>query len=211
MTVTITRLYPDYTSASRAVSALEAAGVPGSDISLVASNADNWYSHPGDVRAGKTTTSPQTDSAAKGAETGAGVGTAVGGAAGLLAGLGLLAIPGVGPVVAAGWLVATAVGAVAGGATGGLIGGLTGAGISEDDAHVYAEGIRRGGSLVTARVSEADKSRLEALLDRQGSIDVRARGQAYRSAGWKTFDEKSPPYTPDQVKQDRGLYRRDVM
>ena len=209
MTVTITRLYSDYASASRAVNALEAAGVPAKDISLVASNADNWYSHPG--TADKMATSPQSDSSMKGVETGAGVGTAVGGAAGLLAGLGLLAIPGVGPVVAAGWLVATAVGAVAGAATGGLIGGLTGAGVSEDDAQVYAEGVRRGGSLVTARVPDADKSRLESILDHQGSIDVRARGQAYRSAGWKTFDDKSPPYTPDQVKQDRGLYRRDMM
>jgi hypothetical protein len=130
---------------------------------------------------------------------------------GLLAGLGILAIPGVGPVVAAGWLVATAVGAVAGAATGGLLGGLTGAGVSEDDAHVYAEGVRRGGSLVTARVPDADKSRLEAILDHDGSINVRARGEAYRSAGWKTFDDQLPPYTPDQVRQDRGLYRRDVM
>ena len=207
MTVTITRLYSDYTSASRAVDALEAAGVPAKDISLVASNADNWFSRRGHEQPGKMATSPQTDSAVKGAETGAGVGTAVGGAAGLLAGLGLLAIPGVGPVVAAGWLVATAVGAAAGAATGGLIGGLTGAGVSEDDAHVYAEGVRRGGSLVTARVPDADRSRLESILDRQGSIDIRARAQAYRSAGWKTFDDKLPPYTPDQVKQDRGLYR----
>jgi hypothetical protein len=211
MTVTITRLYPDYATASEAVSALEAAGVPATDISLVASNADNWYSHPGHARADKIATAPQTDSSISGAETGAGVGTAVGGAAGLLAGLGLIAIPGVGPVVAAGWLVATAVGAVAGAATGGLIGGLTGAGVSEEDAHVYAEGVRRGGSLVTARVPDADKSRLEGILDHQGPIDLQARGQAYRSAGWKTFDENLPPYTPDQVKQDRGLYRSDVM
>jgi hypothetical protein len=207
MTVTITRLYSDYPSASRAVNALEAAGVPAKDISVVASNADNWYS----TRTDKMATSPQTDSAATGAGTGAGVGTAVGGAAGLLAGLGLIAIPGVGPVVAAGWLVATAVGAVAGAATGGLIGGLTGAGVSEDDAQVYAEGVRRGGSLVTVRVPDADKSRFESILDHQGSIDVRDRGQAYRSAGWKTFDDKLPPYTPDQVKQDRGLYRRDAI
>jgi hypothetical protein len=211
MTVTITRLYSDYAAASRAVNALEAAGVPARDISLVASNADNWYSHAGTARADKTAASPQTDSSMSGVETGAGVGTAVGGAAGLLTGLGLLAIPGVGPVVAAGWLVATAVGAVAGAATGGLIGGLTGAGVSEDDAHVYAEGVRRGGSLVTARVPDADKLRLESILDHQGSIDVRTRGQAYRSAGWKTFDDKLPPYTPDQVRQDRGLYRRDAM
>jgi hypothetical protein len=211
MTATITRLYSDYTTASRAVNALEAAGVPAKDISLVASNADNWYAHPGHARADKVVTSPRTDSSVTGTEAGAGVGTAVGGAAGLLAGLGILAIPGVGPVVAAGWLVATAVGAVAGAATGGLIGGLTGAGVSEDDAHVYAEGVRRGGSLVTARVPDADKLRLEAILDHEGSIDVHARGEAYRSAGWKTFDEKLPPYTPDQIKQDRGLYRREVL
>src|ERR1019366_8994371 len=121
--------------------------------------------------------------------------TAVGGTAGLLAGLGLLAIPGVGPVVAAGWLVATAVGAVAGAATGGLIGGPNGAGVSESEAHVSAGGVRRGGSLVTARVSDADKSRLEAILDRHKAINVRERGQAYRSACWKTFDEKAPAYT----------------
>ncbi len=211
MTVTVTRLYSDYAAASRAVNALEAAGVPARDISLVASNADNWYSHAGTTRADKAATSPQADSSMSSVETGAGVGTAVGGAAGLLTGLGLLAIPGVGPAVAAGWLVATAVGAVAGAATGGLIGGLTGAGVSEDDAHVYAEGVRRGGSLVTARVPDADKSRLESILDHQGSIDVRARGQAYRTAGWKTFDDKLPPYTPDQVRQDRGLYRRNAM
>jgi hypothetical protein len=201
MTVTITRLYHDYSSASQAVRALEAAGVPDKDISLVASNAVKSYSQGGNVRSDKTSN----------AGTGAGIGTAVGGGAGLLAGLGLLAIPGVGPVVAAGWLVATAVGAATGAAAGGLIGGLTGAGISQDDAHVYAEGVRRGGSLVTARVPEGDKLRVEAILDRHGSINIRERGQAYRSAGWKTFDEKAPGYTPDQVRQDRGLYGRNVM
>jgi hypothetical protein len=207
MTVTITRLYNDYSSASQAVGDLEAAGVPAKDISLVASNADNWYSKGGNSHTDRTANPAHVDHAATGAGTGAGIGTAVGGTAGLLAGLGLLAIPGVGPVVAAGWLVATAVGAVAGAATGGLIGGLTGAGVSESDAHVYAEGVRRGGSLVTARVSDADKSRLEAILDRHKAINVRERGQAYRSAGWKTFDEKAPAYTSDQVKKDRDLYR----
>ena len=86
---------------------------------------------------------------AEDAGKGAGIGAAVGGVGGLLTGLGLMAIPGVGPVVAAGWLAATAAGAVTGaavgGAAGGIIGGLTDAGVSEDDAHVYAEGVRRGG------------------------------------------------------------------
>ena len=96
-----------------------------------------------------------TDDRAEGAAAGAGIGATVGGAAGLLAGLGLLAIPGLGPVVAAGWLVSTAAVAAAGGATGGIIGALSQSGIGEDDAHVYAEGVRRGGTLVTARIPDA--------------------------------------------------------
>jgi hypothetical protein len=83
-----------------------------------------------------------------------------------LAGLDLLAIPGVDPVVAAGWLVATVAGAAAGGTTGGIVGALTQAGVSDEDVQVYAEGVRRGGTLVTAPVNDADASRLDAVLDR---------------------------------------------
>ena len=103
MTQTITGLYDDYTSASAAVNALEGAGVPHSDISIVAHNGDGRHAN----------SAAATNDAGVGAE----VGTAIGGIGGLLAGLGMLAIPGVGPVVAAGWLVATAVGAGAGAAS----------------------------------------------------------------------------------------------
>lgn len=140
MTVTISRLYSSYAEAREAVSNLEGAGIKHSDISILASNADNWYS--ADRKAG---TFPDgdldgKDDRAEAAGTGAGVGAAVGGAAGLLAGLGLLAIPGVGPVVAAGWLVATLTGAAAGSATGGIIGALTQAGVSKEDADVLCRG-----------------------------------------------------------------------
>jgi hypothetical protein len=100
------------------------------------------------------------------AEASEGVGAAVGGTAGLLAGIGLMAVPGVGPVVAAGWLVSTLAGAVAGGATGGIIGALTQAEISKEEADVYAEGLRRDGAVVSARVADGDASRLQALMDR---------------------------------------------
>jgi hypothetical protein len=119
-----------------------------SEISVVASNADNWYD-AGDRHTGITTTTTArvdrdadgVDDRAEGAGAGAGVGAAVGGTAGLLTGLGLMAIPGVGPVVAAGWLVATAAGALTGAAAGGLIGALTQVGVSEVSA------IARGFSL----------------------------------------------------------------
>src|SRR3954447_20166124 len=132
MTTTISRLYDNYSDAERAVARLEAAGVPHSDISIVANNSDNWYSPGGKIDRDRD----GVDDRAEGAGKGAGVGAGLGGAAGLLAGLGLLAIPGLGPVVAAGWLAATAVGAAAGAATGGVIGALTQAGVPKEDAEV---------------------------------------------------------------------------
>jgi hypothetical protein len=209
MTKVISRLYSSYDRAAQAVRDLEAAGVPHSEISLVANNADNWYSNG----AGNGSTTKRVDrdgdgvdDRAEGAGTGAGVGATIGGAAGLLAGLGLLAIPGVGPVVAAGWLVATAAGAAAGGVTGGIVGALTQAGVSRDDADVYAEGVRRGGTLVTARVSDADASRLEAVLDRS-SLKTNDLRSSYSQGGWKSFDPAAKPYSADEVRKQRSLYR----
>ena len=218
MTVTISRLYDDYASASRAVGELEAAGIPHSDISIVASNADNWYATEGKGRT--TTTRPGAarttakldrdgngaDDRAEGAATGGGIGAALGGAAGVLAGLGLMAIPGVGPVVAAGWLVAMLTGAAAGGLAGGLIGALTQAGVSPEDANVYAEGVRRGGTMVTARVPDGERARCEAILNRS-SVNIRDRETAYRRSGWSHFDTNASPYTNDQAQRERETYR----
>jgi len=201
MTKVISKLYPTYERATQAVRDLETAGVPYKDISIVANNADSWYS---DKRVDRDRDG--VDDRAEGAGTGAGIGAGIGGAAGLLAGLGLLAIPGVGPVVAAGWLVATAAGAAAGGLTGGIVGALTQAGVSDDDAQVYAEGLRRGGTLVTARVNDADASRLEAILDRSSlrTTDMRS---SYDKSGWKGFDPKAKPYSADEVRQYRSSWQ----
>jgi hypothetical protein len=162
VTQTVTALYDTYNFAVSAVNALEASGVPHSDISIVSNNVDNRY------------TKDRPTHAAEDVAKGAGIGAAVGGVGGLLTGLGLLAIPGVGPVVAAGWLVATAAGAatgaVVGGAAGGLVGSLTGAGVPERDAQFYAEGVRRGGTFVTARVNDARASTAREILQRYKSV-----------------------------------------
>jgi hypothetical protein len=201
MTITISRLYDTYADAQQAVRGLEAAGIPHSDISIVANNSDNWYSTDNKVDRDRDGVDDRAESAGKGA----GIGAGIGGTAGLLAGLGLLAIPGLGPVVAAGWLAATAVGAAAGAATGGIVGALTEAGISKEDAHVYAEGVRRGGTLVSARVPDADRARLEAVLDRS-AVNLRDRSAAWQKSGWKTFDPASKPYGADEVRKERQLY-----
>ena len=205
MTVTISRLYNNYGDARTAVRELEAAGVKHGDISIIASNADNWYDKD------KGDTYPDRDldgkdDRAEGAAAGAGLGAAAGGAVGALTGLGLLAIPGVGPIVAAGWLVATLTGAAAGAATGGVLGALSQAGISKDDADVYAEGLRRGGAVVSARVDDADASRLQSVIDRS-AVRIQDRAEAYRKSGWSKFDPSASPYTRDQVQQERSLYK----
>jgi len=203
MTITISRLYDDYAAASQVIRALEAAGVPHSDISIIASDAENWYAGKGKVdRDGDG-----VDDRAEGAATGAGIGAAAGGVAGLLAGLGLMAIPGLGPVVAAGWLAATATVAAAGGVTGGIIGALSQAGIGEDDVHVYAEGVRRGGAVITVRLPETDRDKVEGILN-QSAVNVWDRGMAYRKSGWKNFDPAAAPYTPEQVRKERDIYRK---
>ncbi|MCA1408443.1 hypothetical protein I6F26_30740 [Ensifer sp. IC3342] len=195
---TVSGLFDDYADAREAVSELEAAGVPSDDISIVANNAGERYSD-------------EASGAAEGAGTGAGLGAAGGGAIGLLTGLGLLAIPGVGPVVAAGWLASTAAGAVAGavagGAAGGIIGALTDSGVPEEEAHFYAEGVRRGGTLVTARVDEALAPEATAILERNNWVDPVERRRAYTAQGWTRFDESLAPYTSEEVERERDRYR----
>jgi hypothetical protein len=201
MTVTISRLYDTYSDAQAAVRGLESAGVPHSDISIVANNSDSWFSPDKKVDRDRD----GVDDRAEGAGKGAGIGAGLGGAAGLLAGLGLLAIPGLGPVVAAGWLASTALGAAAGAATGGVVGALTQAGISKEDAPLYAEGVRRGGTLVSARVPDADRARLDAILNKS-AVNLRDRSTAWQKSGWKTFDPASKPYGADDVRKERQLY-----
>ncbi len=200
---TVTGLFDDYNDAQIAVQQLEAAGIPHRDISLVGNNAKGEHNHLGAARANE---------AGEDAGKGAGIGATLGGIGGLLAGLGLLAIPGLGPVVAAGWLASTVVGAgvgaVVGGAAGGLVGALTHAGVPEEDANAYAEGVRRGGTLVTAKVDDALAPTANSLLTGGRAVNLQGRRQAYVTEGWTRFDEKAPPYTSDQILAERQRYTR---
>lgn len=204
MTTTVTGLFDDHADAERAVQALESAGVSHGDISVVANDAHGHYTRGG-ATAGDTETAAGADASA-----GAGIGAAVGGVGGLLAGLGMLAIPGLGPVVAAGWLASTLVGAaggaVVGAAAGGLVGALTQAGVPEEDAHVYAEGVRRGGVLVTARVHDDQAAAARSILNTERSVDIANRREAYRSQGWSRFDANAPAFSSEQVAAERARY-----
>lgn len=177
MTRTITALFDTYTDARDAVTRLEAAGVPHSEISIVSNDATHKQYH--ETHGGEDH---------PGLGTGASLGTLLGGGAGLLAGLGLLAIPGLGPVVAAGWLASTlvgaGVGAGVGAAAGGLTDSLTQAGVDEADAHAYAEGVSRGGTLVTVRAEDAMTAKVADILDDHGTVDMDERETTWRKEGW---------------------------
>lgn len=199
MTQTITGLFDQYDDARRAVQDLEAAGIAHRDISIV-----------GHDKHGAVADRDTAEAASEDAGIGAGLGAAVGGVGGLLAGLGLLAIPGIGPVVAAGWLAATAAGAAGGAAigaaAGGLVGALTHAGVPERDANVYAEGVRRGGTLVLAKVDDSHVQIARNILGDERSVDVVDRRNAYEADGWKRFDETRPAYSDSEVVAERGRH-----
>src|SRR5215207_2527053 len=186
---TITAMFDTYRDAAEAVRRLESAGIPHADISIVSNdpaNRDRLSDAPATTAIGRRSdaTGAGATDAATGAGTGASLGTLLGGGAGLLAGLGMLAIPGLGPVVAAGWLASTLVGAGAGAASGGLLGALVGAGVDESDAHTYAEGVRRGGTLVTVRADQSLADRVIDILDDEGTVNLDEREASWRQEGW---------------------------
>jgi hypothetical protein len=184
---TLAALYDEYGDAAQAVASLEAAGIPHADLSIIANSPDEPSRLGSTTRAttdANTRVVEEDEDNSSGVSTGATIGTIVGGGAGLLAGLGMLAIPGVGPVVAAGWLVAALAGAGVGAAVGGLVGALADAGIEHEHAHVYAEGVRRGGTLVTVRADETREGEIRTILDRYDPVDIATRGAEYRRSGW---------------------------
>ena len=206
---TVAHLYDTYEHATTVVKELEATGFSHDDVSIVANQgAADGYAAPAAVDPVKA------DAAETGAGTGASIGTILGGGAGLLAGIGALAIPGVGPVIAAGWLVATLTGAGAGAAAGGLLGSLTGAGVPDDNAHVYTEGVRRGSTLVTVRADDARAAEAETIMARHNPVDVAQRGADYRSGKWERFDEAAGTMTPEELAGRAGpgddVGRRDL-
>ena len=198
MSKTVSALLDHYSEAEAAVDDLEQIGIHRDEISVVASNAHGQ--HQKVKEAGDHT----------GLGAGATAGAAIGGAGGLLAGLGLLAIPGLGPVVAAGWLAATAVGvgvgAAAGAATGGIVDALKNAGHSDEEANFYAEGIRRGGTLVSAKVPADRIADAEVVLRRHKAVDRQVRSDLYRRGGWSRFDVAAPAYSPEEIERERATY-----
>jgi len=162
-------LYSDRAQVEQGISALLAAHFRNEDISVLF--PDN--SGTKDCAHDKNTKAPE------GATAGAGAGGALGGALGLLVGIGALAIPGLGPFIAAGPLMAALAGLGVGGAVGGVVGALVGMGIPEYEAIRYDGRVRAGGILVSVHCDNSEwVGRAKAILKQSGAEDVASAGEA---------------------------------
>ena len=194
MVKTIVGSFDSYPTARRVARQLIDEGYMSRDIGIMASDvAGDYRASESDVKEHHTATCALT-------------GGVVGGAAGLAASLIALTIPGLGPVIAAGPLVAMLSGAGAGAVAGGLIGTLTDAGVPEEHANYYAETVRRGGAIVTVKVDESRADRAAEILRTNGAIDLDERVSRWREAGWEGWDPTAPPYTPQEAERERRLY-----
>ena len=162
-------IYRDQTGVENAVDALKAAGFRNTDISVLFPENEGTK----DFAQEKNTKAPE------GAATGAGTGALVGGTLGWLAGIGALAIPGIGPFIAAGPIVAALAGAGVGGTVGGLTGALVGMGIPEYEAKRYEGRVKSGGILLSVHSDNSEwTGRAKKILESTGAQDVSSTGEA---------------------------------
>lgn len=189
MTKTIVALYDHRSEAETALRDLQAAGFESGSIDVL-SHADLTGGSPSAI---DTTANSTTDTMAAGTAT---------------------AVPPIGmvegmarPGLASGY-VAGGIGSGLGGSTGagGIRTRLTGWGVPDHDAQIYAEGVRRGGSLLRLRLDEEDVDRAMDVLERGNIVDVEERGAAYRETGWAGFDETAGYYDEEKAEEERMRY-----
>ncbi len=81
------------------------------------------------------------------------------------------------------------------------------AGHSDEEANVYAEGVRLGGTLVSVKADDSQAGRIEQILSGRRGVDAMTRGDAYRQSGWDRFDDTTKPYSAEDIARERQLYR----
>jgi len=201
-------IFPSRSEAEIAVNQLTAAGFTSQDVSVLMADKSGTR----DFATEKNTKAPE------GTTTGAGVGGTIGGTIGLLAGIGAIAIPGVGPLIAAGPIMATLAGLGVGGAVGGVVGALIGMGIPEYEAKRYEGRVKEGGILVSVHCDSSDEvSRAKDILKGAGGEDVASSGEKSVSShtvgsdSAKTYSPREPrSESLDTVSTEDELVDDDI-
>jgi hypothetical protein len=157
-------------------------GIERDNISLILPDPEKRHAH----HLGGGTT--EAEEVASGAAAGAIGGAIMGGLSGVLLGLGAVLIPGIGPVIAAGPIIAGLLGAGMGATAGSLVGALVSGGIPEEEASYYTEGIRRGGTLVAVTSLEDQVERITSIMNQHNPVNLQERVGTWRRAGWTGED-----------------------
>jgi hypothetical protein len=166
-------IYSSADLAERAVDTLIAAGFTSSDISVLLP----------DTRTTRDFAHEKNTKAPEGTATGATTGGVIGGTLGVLVGIGALAIPGIGPFIAAGPIMAGLAGIGVGGAVGGLVGALVGMGIPEYEAKRYEGQVKGGGTLLSVHCDTSEEvSRAKEMLKSTGATDISSTGESTGAA-----------------------------
>jgi len=188
-------IYPAVSAAERAVDTLVGQGFRSSDISVLLpdNRGTRDFAHEKDTKAPEGTT------------TGVTTGGVIGGTLGVLAGIGALAIPGLGPFIAAGPIMGGLAGLGVGGAVGGLIGALVGMGIPEYEAKRYEGRLKSGGVLLSVHCDTSDEiSRAKDILKTTGAEDVASAGESSSNvADRKDIDRERMVRDRDVVEETR--------
>jgi len=185
MSKSIFCIAPREEQANRIIDSLKAAGFPNNDISVLFPDKTTTrnFAHEKNTKAPEGTT------------TGVTTGGVIGGTLGLLAGIGALAIPGVGPLIAAGPIVASLAGLGVGGAVGGIVGALIGLGIPEYEAKRYEGAVKGGGTLLSVHCDTAEQiDSAKAGLKETGAQDIASSGEAdsdHKAGNKRTYDNLS--------------------
>ena len=200
---TVVGLFDDMDQAQQAARDLENTGIPRDDISIVANNEGNRYTTTDTSATGE----PHVTGHAVGHD--AVVGAEIGGAAGLLIGLTGLAIPGLGWIAGAGWLMGLISGAATGAVIGGLVGALTHVGVPHEDAANYTEGVRRGGILLAVKAADDVAHNVAQILSDDGAVNIDERAAQYRQEGFAAPTQVTSTTAVDTTTRPEATDLRD--
>jgi hypothetical protein len=188
-------LFPDFHTARGAVDALRKSGFGDGEIGVIAQErtVPGRVGHRNDLAPAAIAADAAESHAVEAAVEGA----ALGGLAGLALAAAAIVIPGVGPVFAAGvlgsLLASAGAGAAAGAVTGGLLGALTDMGVEDEEAEVYAEGVKRGGVLVTVHTADERVVDARRVLYDRGALNVEDHRDRWEEEGWSGYDAEAAP------------------
>ena len=185
---TVIALYDHFDDAKKAVAGLLAADVPSGKIALLAN--DSTGDHPAlSINPAYAREQFDMDSQAQSPIfLGAEVGVGLGGVLGFLAGVSTIAIPGLGFLLAAGTWATVAAGATAGGVIGAVGGSLVRHGVSSADAHLYAEGLKHGGTLLTCTVDDGKVTEVTGIFKAHNPVDIEERAADWTAEGWVSLE-----------------------